>query len=84
MPSKTKKYHSEKESVFYKLRSKSKLSELLFIGQKKLQDIAITKELYFEFPKVKKSGGTRLISAPREDLKNIQKRVADLLHRLAR
>ena len=82
MPSKAKKYHSGKESVFYKLRSKSKLSQLLFVGSKKLQDIAIAKELYFEFPKEKKSGGTRIISAPREDLKNIQKRIADLLHRL--
>lgn len=37
--------------------------------------------LYRSWNEPKKSGGTRLIEAPREDLKAIQRRIADLLQR---
>jgi len=40
-------------------------------------------DLYQQWNEPKKSGGTRLIEAPRGDLKAIQRRIADLLQRVA-
>lgn len=40
-------------------------------------------DLYRQWNEPKKSGGTRLIEAPRADLKAIQRRIADLLQRVA-
>ena len=77
------KYHGEKDSPFYRLQAKSKLAALLYVGTQKIKDLAAADGLYFDFQKPKKSGGTRLISAPRDDLKAIQSRIADLLARIA-
>jgi Reverse transcriptase (RNA-dependent DNA polymerase) len=82
MSKKIRKYHGENDSPFYKLSSKAKLTDLLFVSAKKLQFLSTANDLYFEFPKQKSSGGFRLISAPRDDLKSVQSRIADLLHRL--
>jgi hypothetical protein len=77
------KYHGEKESPFYRLQSKSKLAELLYVGVPKIKVIGKTDNLYFDFTKPKKDGTTRSISAPRDDLKAIQSRISDLLSRIA-
>jgi len=83
MPKKSHNYHSEQDSPFFKLKSKEKLADLLFVSLEKLKSLSKSEGLYFEFQKKKDSGGFRLISAPRDDLKKIQARIADLLHRLA-
>jgi hypothetical protein len=82
MPKKCKKYHSERDSPFYRLRSRRKLASLLFISIDKLQELAKAQDLYFQFNKQKPSGGFRQISAPRNDLKLAQARIADLLQRI--
>ena len=83
MSRKQVKYHGIQDSPFYKLKTKKKLAKLLGISFEKLKCLADSEELYFEFEKKKSSGGFRLISAPRDDLKEVQKRIADLLQRIA-
>ena len=82
MPKKHIKYHGEQDSPFYKLRSKAKLANLLFLDVDKLKYLADSEDLYVDFPKKKRSGGFRLISAPCAGLKIVQKRIADLLQRI--
>ena len=82
MPKKLIKYYGEQDSPFYKLRSKAKLANLLFLNVDKLKYLADSEDLYFDFHKKKSSGGFRQISAPRVDLKFVQKRIADLLQRI--
>lgn len=76
------KYYTERDSPFFRLRSKKKLAALLFSSKSKLTTLAQDENLYTEFTKPKKDGGVRVISAPREDLKRIQKRIAVLLQRI--
>ena len=83
MPKKPKRYHSERDSQFFRLRSRAKLASLLYISQAKLQTLAREPNLYFQFKKSKSSGGFREISAPRDDLKTVQARIADQLRRIA-
>lgn len=83
MPKKPDKYHSERDSRFFRLKSRAKLASLLFVGQAKLQALARGQDLYHQFKKPKPSGGFREISAPRGDLKAVQARIADLLQRIA-
>ena len=83
MPKKPKRYYQEHDSPFFRLRSKAKLAALLFISPTKLQALARQeRDLYYDFKKPKASGGFREISAPRDDLKTVQKRIADLLQRI--
>lgn len=79
---KQKLYHNEQDSPFFRLKSRKKLASLLFSNQKKLQNLAREVNPYFDFEKHKRSGGTRKISAPRDDLKIVQRRIADLLGRI--
>ncbi|MCH9012951.1 MAG: RNA-directed DNA polymerase [Proteobacteria bacterium] len=83
MPKKRHSYHGEKDSPFFRLRSKAKLASLLFISLEKLKALASADDLYFDFKKPKASGGFREISAPRDDLKAVQSRIAGLLQRIA-
>lgn len=83
MPSKKTAYYGEKDSPFFRLRSRKKLADLLFIGQEKLKELSGEENFYYSFPKPKKNGGTRNIDAPRKDLKEVQKRISDLLQRIA-
>ena len=83
MPKKRDSYHGERDSPFFRLRSKAKLASLLFISLEKLKALASADDLYFEFEKSKSSGGIRKISAPRDDLKAVQRRIANLLMRIA-
>ena len=79
----SKNYHDERDSPFFRLRSQKKLADLLFVSKAKLQTLAREEGLYFVFSKSKSPGGVRKISAPRDDLKAVQKRIADLLQRIA-
>ena len=83
MPKKPNKYHNERDSQFFCLKSRAKLASLLFTNKAKLQTLAREQGLYFQFKKPKSSGGFREISAPRDDLKAVQARIADLLQRIA-
>lgn len=83
MPNRRRRYHSERESPFFRLNSRRKLASLLFTSLTKLQQLAQADGLYYQFKKPKSSGGFREISAPRDDLKAVQSRIADLLQRLA-
>lgn len=78
---KMKKYYSERDSIFFRLRSKTKLSKILFADKKKLELLS-NGDYYYIFQKKKDDGTSRLIAAPREDLKRVQRRVAELLHRI--
>lgn len=79
----TKKAYNLKDSPFYRLRSRSKLAEILFISPEKLEKLANDQDRYHDFKKPKKSGGVREISAPHPPLKSAQKRIATLLARIA-
>lgn len=67
-----------------KLRSltdRKELAVLLGFKPKALSYLLFhEKNKYFEFDIPKKGGGTRKISAPCSSLKNLQKRLADLLY----
>ena len=78
-----KSKYTYKDSRFFRLRSKKKLAELLFVTQQKLQNTANMEDRYFEFQKPKKNGEMRNISAPVKPLKEIQSRISDLLKRIA-
>jgi hypothetical protein len=54
----------------------------LFIGERKLKELSGDAKLYYSFSKKKKNGKLRTIDAPRDDLKKVQKRIADLLQRI--
>lgn len=77
------KRYGERDSPFFRLRSRKRLAELLFTRKRTLEKIAREEDLYHQFQKVKKDGGFRLISAPRQELKKRQKRIATLLQRIA-
>ncbi len=83
MSKKIHKRHQERDSQFFRLNTKAKLASLLFTGLEKLQRLAATDDLYYDFKKPKSSGGFRDISAPRDDLKAVQSRIAELLQRIA-
>ena len=83
MHKKSNRYHGERDSPFFRLRSRKKLADLLFVSKTKLEILAREQNLYHDFQKPKPSGGFRTINAPRNDLKGIQKRIAELLQRIA-
>ena len=78
-----KKQYDINQSPFYGLHNKKRLSKILFTSPKKLSKLTNSNGLYYEFEKTKK-GTTkkRPISAPRDDLKKVQLRIAELLRRL--
>lgn len=79
---KVKKYKIS-QSPLYKLHSKKRLARILFTSPKKLSQFTSSEKLYFDFEERKEgSTKTRLISAPRPDLKRVQSRIADLIRRL--
>lgn len=65
------------------LKSRKQLASRLNRSLSYLQCRAGDSNLYREWHEPKRSGGTRLIEAPRPDLKLIQRRIADLLQRVA-
>ncbi len=83
MPKNPDKRYGERGGPFFRLRSRKKLANLLFVSRKKLEALAVDQDLYRHFTKRKSSGGVREISAPRDDLKDVQSRIAELLCRIA-
>ena len=83
MPTRPDRYYDETSSPFFRLRSRKKLARLLYRGQPGLEALAREPDPYRHFPKKKPGGGVRPISAPRGDLKQVQARIATLLHRIA-
>ena len=83
MPTKPDKRYGERDSPFFRMRSRAKLAQLLFISRTKLETLAGEQDFYFQFTKRKSSGGIREINAPRKDLKKVQARIAELLRRIA-
>lgn len=83
MPMRPERYHDERSSPFFRLHSRKKLAKLLYKGQPGLEALAREQDPYTHFKKKKSSGGIRHISAPRDDLKRVQARIAKLLQRIA-
>ena len=83
MSKKPERHYEETSSPFFRLRSRKKLAKLLHKSQTGIEALAREQDPYTHFPKEKPSGGVRLISAPRGDLKQVQARIATLLHRIA-
>jgi len=76
--------YDKSQCALYKLNTKRKLAKLLFIGIPKLKELAASDNLYYVFERVHPvNGKVREISAPRADLKLVQKRIAELLQRIA-
>jgi retron-type reverse transcriptase len=75
--------YGHKDSPLFRLRSRDRLASLLFVSKDKLENLANIQRGYYEFKKPKKAGGFRDISAPILPLKEIQKRIAVLLQRIA-
>ncbi len=82
MQRKNNKTYCETENPFYRLKSKSVLAKLLLLTRKEMNLLARSKNLYSEFEKPKRDGGSRQICAPHKNLKKVQKRVACLLQRI--
>jgi len=75
--------YPERDSPFFRMRSRKKLAELLYLSSSKLEHLSRADALYRSFNKPKPSGGERTIDAPRHDLKSVQRRIANLLGRIA-
>jgi hypothetical protein len=83
MPSSLKRYPLN-QSPLFKLKSRSKLAELLKLQNKQLRWLSkFSNELYKEKDRPKKDGsGLRHIEDPRKLLKQVQSRLASLLSRI--
>lgn len=66
----------------YAIGSKRRLAQRLCRSEGFILARAGKPDLYKVWDEPKSSGGTRCIEAPRPDLKEIQRRIADLLHRV--
>ena len=75
-------YEERDSPCFFRLISQKKLAKLLYISKPKLKMLAREENLYTQFQKKKKDGGVREISAPRSNLKSVQKQIAVLLQRI--
>ncbi|MBU2041668.1 MAG: reverse transcriptase family protein [Alphaproteobacteria bacterium] len=77
------KAYALRDSPFFRLKSKSKLADILFVSAEKLERLANDPNRYYKFKKPKKTGGEREICAPNPALKAAQKRISQLLSRIA-
>jgi retron-type reverse transcriptase len=73
------KFHELKDSCLYKVQTKRKLAKFLFTSERNLQNLAGPTDRYKCWETEKKNGGTRTIEAPYDNLKLVQKRIANLL-----
>lgn len=80
--SRKRHFHPIHQSCIYKLASRKRLAEVLPASVKALQSLSKTENRYECWDKRKESGGTRRIEAPHDNLKIVQKRIADLLQRI--
>ncbi|MDP9699503.1 hypothetical protein J2T16_002404 [Paenibacillus intestini] len=68
---------------FHNIKTRNELADFLEVPRKKLSYILYVKgisNLYTSFEINKKNGGTRKINAPSEELKDIQKKLAEALY----
>lgn len=82
MPSIEAETYPLDQSPFYKLRSRRKLAEILFVSTPGMRRLADCAAEYRCWDEAKKSGGTRRIEAPPESLKMVQRRISDQLQRV--
>ena len=82
MPSTKHKFYPLEQSCFYRVRSRKRLGKLLFSSVRALEFLANNDDLYSCWHEEKKRGGLRLIEAPHENLKRVQRRLAALLQRI--
>ena len=76
------KRHDLHQSILYRIPNRKCLAKILFSSDKGLEYLANEKRLYNTWNEEKKDGGFRLIEAPYDNLKNIQRRIADILQRI--
>jgi Reverse transcriptase (RNA-dependent DNA polymerase) len=76
-------FHPLENSCLYGLTSANKLATLLYSSLDGLNALAQTEKRYRCWTEKKKSGGERHIEAPDENLKKVQRRIADLLQRIS-
>lgn len=82
MPSIEPETYPLDQSPFYKLRSRKRLAEILFVSTEGMKRLAECGAEYRCWDEPKKSGGTRRIEAPPESLKIVQRRISDQLQRI--
>jgi hypothetical protein len=70
------------QCALYAIGSKARLARRLGRSPNFLVTRAFDGSLYREWQEAKSNGGSRTIEAPRDDLKAIQRRIADLLQRV--
>lgn len=78
-----KSKYALRDSVFFRVRTKAKLADILQITPAKMKRLVKLTNGYIAFQKPKKDGTMRNISAPIPPLKAVQARIADLLRRVA-
>ncbi|MCP5391918.1 MAG: RNA-directed DNA polymerase [Sphingomonadaceae bacterium] len=82
MPSIDHETYPLDQSPFYKLQTRKKLAEVLFLSTAGMKKLAGCADEYRCWDEPKKSGGTRRIEAPPESLKLVQRRISDQLQRI--
>lgn len=70
------------QSPFYRLSSKKKLAKLLNISQDTLNELEQSESLYEEIEITEDGKKPRIIEKPKPQLKQVQKRIANLLSRI--
>jgi retron-type reverse transcriptase len=76
------KFHKLDQSRLFKVQSPRALAKLLFLSVDGLQSFTKNEASYSVWPTPKKNGGERIIEAPHDNLKKVQKRIADLLYKI--
>lgn len=70
------------QSALFKVSSKKRLAKILQANVKSLKNFTETKHFYLERTEAGKKGKDRKIEEPKHRLKQIQKRISNLLHRV--
>lgn len=76
------KFYPLNQCALYKVPM-AKLPSLLYSSRVGLEELGDTRERYSCWDEAKKSGGFRRIEAPYDNLKRVQKRIAELLQRIS-
>lgn len=82
MVQKSNTFHSLDRSCLFRLTSVNKLAQLFFSSLTHLEALKTDEKHYSCWDETKKNGATRRIEAPNNNLKKVQKRIADLLQRI--
>jgi hypothetical protein len=83
MDQKRNKSYALADCGLHNIQSRKKLAERLLIGPAALKKLTDGKDRYCCWRKQKKCGGERVIEAPFDDLKKVQKRISELLQRVS-